>query len=179
MKRVLALTMVTLSAQLQSCEGLSQEGASPDPAIVAPMNSRFVGKINAVVTGSGQNQTFDFDTMLEFREKQGGKLIGYTRAWDKLQNGKLIIDFWAQGQRQNADIELNIPNPNPACDDIVLRGKLDALGNVSVANTTQKLNCRIFFGVSIEVNTQATVFIRQGDAVWSHWNKIEEHFASK
>jgi hypothetical protein len=178
MKRFPIWLVTLVLAGTQFGASFGQDGATTtDPT--APINSRFVGKINAAVTGSGQNQTFDFESMLEFREKQAGRLIGYTKAWDQLQGGKLIIDFWAQGRRLNADVELNIPNPNPACEDIILKGVLDASGNVGVPRTEQKLNCKVLFGISITVTTQATVFTRQGEAIWGHWNKIEEHFAPK
>jgi hypothetical protein len=185
MKRLVALTMVLMvSACAQSGDGFVQDppvdpNPQPDPIITTPINSRFTGKINANATGSGQNLTYDFDSILEFREKPGGSLIGFTKAWDKLQNGKLIIDFWAQGQRNNADVTLNIPNPNPNCDDIVLKGKLDLLGNITVPRTVQKLNCRILFGVKISVTTQATVFTRDGEANKFNWKAIEAHFAGK
>jgi hypothetical protein len=187
MKRIVALTVVMMfSACTQIGNGIVQEGIPkpdpvvnpPDPVITTPINSRFTGKIDAAVTGSAQEK-YDFDSILEFREKSTGRLIGYTQARDKLQNGKLIIDFWAEGQRNNADVTLNIPNPNPKCDDIVLKGKLDFLGNIAIPKTVQKLNCRIFFGVSITVTTEATVFTRVGEANKFNWKAIEAYFAGK
>jgi hypothetical protein len=183
MKRLVALfAVLMISACAQSGDGFVQDppvDPQPDPIITTPINSRFTGKINAAVTGSGQNLKYDFDSVLEFREQSTGRLIGYTQARDQLQNGKLIIDFWAQGQRNNADVSLNIPNPNPQCDDIVLKGKLDLLGNITIPKTDQKLNCRILFGVKISVITDATVFTRDGEASKFNWKAIEAHFAGK
>jgi hypothetical protein len=182
MNRLAALAVVMMVvACTQSGGGFVQENPStgPDPIITTPINSRFTGKINAAVTGSGQDLKYDFDSVLEFREQSTGRLIGYTQARDKLQNGKLIIDFWAEGQRNNADVTLNIPNPNPNCDDIILKGKLNLLGHISVPKTMQSLHCRIFFGVDISVTTESTVLTRQSEAVWPFWKAIETHFASK
>jgi hypothetical protein len=175
MKRFFALTAIMILTPTPSSQGFGQEG-SPDPAI----NSRFVGTINALVTGSGQNQTFELESILEFRERPTGMLIGYARATDKRQNNKLVIDYWAQGQRQNAQIELNIPNPNPACEDIKLRGVLDVSGSISIPKTAQQLNCKILFGISINVATDATVLQRASETVWPFWKStIEPHFPTK
>ena len=72
----------------------------PDPVITDLVDSRYVGNIKRAASGGGQNFTFDFDSVLEYREKQAGQLIGYSRMWDKLQNGKLIIDYWSDGTQK-------------------------------------------------------------------------------
>jgi hypothetical protein len=187
MKRIVALTVVMLvSACTQTGNGVIQQGTpnpdpKPDPVITTPINSRFVGQINAAATGAGQNATYDFESILEFREKQAGKLIGYSRMWDKLQVGndgkpKLIVDYWAQGQRSNTDVELSI-SLNSSCADMKLKGKLDESGNITFPKIVQKLGCGFF--VSISVTTDATTLTRESEPVWAHWNKIEEHFAPK
>jgi hypothetical protein len=181
MKRIVALTVVMVfSACTQTGSGVDQLG-TPDPVITTPINSRFVGKILASASGAGQNATYDFDSILEFREKQVGKLIGYSKMWDNLQKGadgksKLIVDYWAQGQRSNADVELLI-SLNPSCADLKLKGKLDESGNLSFPKTVQRLGCGFF--VSINVTTEATVLAREGDPKWTWWPKIEAYFASK
>jgi hypothetical protein len=187
MKRIVALTVVMMfSACTQTGNGVVQQGTpnpdpKPDPVITTPINSRFVGKINAAATGAGQNATYDFDSILEFREKQTGQLIGYSMMWDKLQLGdngkpKLIVDYWAQGQRSNADVELSI-SLNSSCADMKLKGKMDESGNLSFPKIVQKLGCGFF--VSINVTTEATVLTRKSDTAWAWWNKIEAHFAPK
>jgi hypothetical protein len=187
MKRIVALTVVMLvSACTQTGNGVVQQGTpnpdpKPDPVITTPINSRFVGKINASASGVGQNATYDFDSILEFREKQAGKLIGYSKMWDNLQKGAdgkptLIVDYWAQGQRSNGDVELAI-SLNPSCGDMKLKGKLDESGNLSFPKITQRLGCGFF--VSINVTTEATVLTREGDPTWTWWPKIEAHFAPK
>ena len=187
MKRFIALTLLLfISACAQSGDGLVQEpipdpNPKPDPIITTPIDSRFVGQIKAAATGAGQNATYDFDSILEFREKQGGKWIGYSKLWDKLQQGtdgkpKLIVDYWAQGQRNNADVQVLL-NLNPSCADLKLKGKLDAEGNLSLPKTTQRIGCGIF--VSISVVTEATVLTRQGATSWTWWPKIEAYFVGK
>lgn len=187
MKRIVVLSMILLgSAYTQAGKGVVQQGTpDPEPVVVTPIttpiNSRFVGQITAAASGVGQNAKYDFDSILEFREKQAGKLIGYSKMWDKLQMGKdgkpkLIVDYWAQGQRSNADVEFSI-SLNPACADMKLKGKLDESGNISFPKTVQQIGCGFFF--SISVTTDATTLTRESEPVWAHWNKIEEHFAPK
>jgi hypothetical protein len=191
MKRIVALTVVMMfSACTQTGNGVVQQGTpnpdpkpdpKPDPVITTPINSRFVGKINAAATGGGQNATYDFESILEFREKQAGKLIGYSKMWDQLQTGndgkpKLIVDYWAQGQRSNADVELSI-SLNSSCADMKLKGKMDESGDLSFPKIVQKLGCGFF--VSISVTTEATVFTRDGEANKFNWTAIETHFAPK
>ena len=181
MKRFIALTLLLfISACAQSGDGLVQEpipdpNPKPDPIITTPIDSRFVGKINANATGSGQNLTYDFDSVLEFREKQAGRLVGYAQMRDKLQGGKLIVDYWATGQRNGGDMTLNL-NFNPACSDMRLVGKLDSAGNFRIPKTTQKLGCG--FLVSISMVTEATILTRQSKTVWPFWPAIESHFGT-
>jgi hypothetical protein len=146
-----------------------------DPVITELINSRFVGKINAAATGAGQSAKYDFDSTFEFREKQAGKLIGYSRMYDKLQDGKLIVDYWATGQRTDANMVIYL-SFNPACSDLKLAGKLDAGGNITFPKTTQKLGCGLF--VSLSVTTDATVF-SQKKTEWDFWPYIEDHFAAR
>jgi hypothetical protein len=157
--------------------------AAADPADPGPaglIDSRFIGRINVSAAGAGQNLEYDFDTLFEFREKDAGKLIGYSQAWDRLQNGKLIIDFWASGQRDRVNVILKIPNPNPACSDIKFKGVFDSSGNMSFPKTIQKSNCKAgIFSASVSVTTDATVFTRSSDTIWPFWTDIETHFADK
>ena len=184
MKRLVTLMVaLTVSACAQSGDGIVQDppanpdpNPQPDPVITTPINSRLVGKLHATATGAGQDAKYEFDSIFEFREKQAGKLIGYSQMRDKLQNGKLVVDYWAQGQRNNADVQLSI-SLNTACGDMKLKGKLDLLGNISFPKTTQKLGCG--FLVSISVITEATVLTRDGEANRFSWKAIEAHFAPK
>jgi threonine aldolase len=148
----------------------------PDPVITEPIDSSYLGIIKASATGAGQNISYDYDGRFEYREKQAGNLIGYSRMWDRQQNGKLIIDYWSTGQRTDANMIINL-NLNPACPDVKLAGKLDAKGNIIFPKTTQKLRCGIF--VTITLITEATIFTKQSATAWDFWDYIENHFASK
>jgi hypothetical protein len=175
------LVFLPLVALMTACagsdfvaEGLPNPG--PDPVNVAAIDSRFVGRIAAVTTGGGQDATYDLDTVAEFRERGAGMLIGYVRMWDDLQNHKLIVNYWAQGQRTNADVTISM-RFNSACSDFKLVGKLDAAGNASFPRTTQRLTCGLI--LSLKVVTEATVLSKQGGRVWPFWDQIEDHFAVK
>jgi hypothetical protein len=190
MKWVLALTMAfVLSGCASSGDDFVQEGLPntnpntgqtqtppPDPVVTDLIDSRYVGNIKLAASGGGQNFTFDFDSVLEYREKQAGKLIGYSRMWDKLQDGKLIIDYWSDGQRTNADMTLSVQF-NPACPNVKLVGKLDAAGNITFPKTTQKLRCGIF--VTATVISEATVLTRESKTSWPWWDNIEKYYAPK
>jgi hypothetical protein len=190
MKLVLALTMVfVLSGCASSGDDFVQEALPttttstgqtqpppPDPVIVDPINSRYVGIIKAAATGAGQNITYDYDGIFEYREKAAGRLIGYSRMWDRQQNGKLIIDYYATGQRTDANMVLNLQF-NPACPDVKLAGKLDAAGNITFPKTTQKLRCGIF--VTVTLVTEAMVFTKESATVWPWWPQLETYFAAK
>jgi hypothetical protein len=147
----------------------------PAPNPTDLIDARFVGTINAAASGAGQSTSYSFDSVLEFREKQAGRLVGYARMWDKLQNGKLIVDYWANGQRNTDDMTLFL-NFNPACSDMKLVGKLDSQGNFRVPKTTQKLGCG--FLVSISLTTDATILTRKSKTVWEFWPMIENHFGT-
>jgi hypothetical protein len=177
MKRLVALTVVLMfSACAQSGNPDPNPEPNPDPIITTPINSRFVGKVSASATGAGQDAAYEFDSIFEFREKTAGRLIGYSQMRDKLQNGKLIVDYWAQGQRSNADVTLYL-SLNSSCDDLKLQGKLDLSGNITFPKIVQRLGCGFF--ASISVTTEATMMTRQGDPAWPWWKKVEDHFTSK
>jgi hypothetical protein len=186
MKHFLILIVaVVLAGCSDSSDGFVQEALPgtnesttpgvPDPVISEPINSRFVGNIKASASGAGQSATYDFDSFFEYREKAGGKLIGYSRMNDKLQEGKLIVDYWSEGQRTNANVVLYL-NFNPACSNLKLAGKLDAQGSIIFPKTTQKLGCGLF--VSLSVTTDAAV-LTQGKTEWDFWPYIENHFATR
>ena len=147
----------------------------PAPNPTDGIDARFVGSINAAASGAGQNASYSFDSILEFREKQAGRLVGYAQMRDNLQGGKLIVDYWATGQRNGGDMTLNL-NFNPACSDMRLVGKLDSAGNFRIPKTTQKLGCG--FLVSISMVTEATILTRQSKTVWPFWPAIESHFGT-
>ena len=190
MKLVLALTLaLCLAGCASSGDEFVQEALpttnpttgqpqtpTPDPVITEPINSRYEGILKASATGAGQNVAYDYDSIFEYREKEAGRLIGYSQMRDRQQSGKLIIDYWSSGQRTDANIVLNL-NFNPACPDVKLAGKLDAAGNISFPKTTQKLRCGIF--VVITLVTEATVFTNKGAHAFPYWEAIEKHFASK
>jgi hypothetical protein len=186
MKWVLALTMAFILSGCASGDEFVQEAlpntntnqnqTPPDPVITEPINSRYEGILEAAATGAGQNISYDYDSIFEYREKESGRLIGYSQMRDRQQNGKLIIDYWSNGQRTDANMVLYL-NFNPACPDVKLAGKLDALGNIVFPKTTQKLRCGIF--VTITLVTEATVFTNKGAQAFPYWDAIEKHFALK
>jgi hypothetical protein len=187
MKWVLALTMAFILSGCASGDEFVQEALPntsagqtqtppPDPVITEPINSRYVGIIKAAATGAGQNISYDYDGVFEYREKAAGRLIGYSRMWDRQQNGKLIIDYYATGQRTDANMALYLQF-NPACPDVKLAGKLDAAGNINFPKTTQKLRCGIF--VTITLVTEAMVFTRESATTWPWWPGLEQYFAPK
>jgi hypothetical protein len=146
---------------------------APNPSDL--IDARFVGSINAAASGAGQNASYSFDSILEFREKQAGRLVGYARMWDKLQAGKLIVDYWATGQRNGGDMTVYL-NFNPACTDMKLVGKFDAAGNFRIPKTTQRLGCG--FWVSVSMVTEATILTRPSKTAWPFWPEIESHFGT-
>ena len=177
MKRLLFLVFALLTACGGSdfvSEGLPNPQS--DPVNVSGIDSRFVGRIAAVTSGGGQDARYDLNTLAEFRERGAGMLIGYVQMWDDLQNRKLIVSDWAQGQRTNADVTISV-RFNPSCSDFKLVGKLDAAGSPHFPRTTQRLTCGVF--LSLQVTTEATVLSRQGERRWPFWDQIEDHFATK
>ena len=94
MKRLIALVAVLMvSACAQTGDGFVQDppanpdpNPQPDPIIATPINSRFTGRVAATVSGEAK----DFDAILEFREQQAGKLIGYGQLRDKLAKKRFI-----------------------------------------------------------------------------------------
>ena len=177
MKRPLFLVIVLLTA----CGGSDfvPEGLPnplPDPVVVTEIDSRFVGRIAAVTSGGGQDARYDLNTVAEFRERGAGMLIGYVLMWDDLQNRKVIVSNWAQGQRTNAEVTISV-RFNASCSDFKLVGKLDTSGNAHFPRTTQRLRCSLI--VSLRVVTEATVLSKQGERRWPFWDQIEDHFAIK
>jgi hypothetical protein len=172
MKRLFILTFVLMfSACAQSGDGFVQEpppASEPDPIITESINSRLVGRMAVNLAG----QAMDLDTILEFREKEAGKLIGYGQARDQLKQNTLFIDFWQTGQRTNANVTFNIRLDDRPCLVILLVGKINAVGNVKIPKTTQTV-------CGFKVITEAIEFTREGEANKFSWNAIELHFASK
>jgi hypothetical protein len=172
MKRLFILTFVLLvSACAQSGDGFVQEPppvSEPDPIITESINSRLVGRMAVNLAG----QALDLDTVLEFREKEAGKLIGYGKARDQLNQNTLFIDFWQTGQRTNADVTFNIRLDARPCLVILLVGKINLEGNIKIPKTTQTV-------CGSKVITEGINFIRAGEANQFDWKEIEAHFASK
>jgi hypothetical protein len=174
MKRFFILTFVLfVSACAQSGDGFVQDPVpdpKPDPIITTPIDSRFVGKTSANQGGTVK----ELDIELEFREKQDGKLIGYGQVRNKLEQDPvkaLEIDFWQEGQRNNADVLLDLRISPNSCVSIKIKGKLDLNGNISVPKTSQSL-CG-----AVNMTTEAYVLKRVGASSWPFWPQIEAHFA--
>jgi hypothetical protein len=177
MKRLVALFAVLLiSACTQSGDGFVQDpppvdpNPQPDPIITTPINSRFTGRVAATVSGEAK----DFDAILEFREQQAGKLIGYGQLRDRLAKNALFLDYWQEGQRTNADVTFNLRISGESCVSIKIKGKLNATGDISVPKTNQSL-C----GGFARMTTEAFNLKREGDANKFNWKAIEAHFAGK
>jgi hypothetical protein len=175
MKRIVALTVVMMfSACTQVGNSVGQQGTQnpdpkPDPVITTPINSRFVGRIAATIGGDAK----DFDAILEFREKQAGRLIGFAQLRDKPLPAPLFLDFWQEGQRNNADVTFDLRISGESCVSIKIKGKLDVNGDIAVPKTEQSI-CSVSKAV-----TQAFILKREGDPKWSWWKAIEAHFAPK
>jgi hypothetical protein len=176
MKRLLALTLVMMvSACAQSGNGFVQEdppSAGPDPVITTPIDSRFVGVAAANQGGTVKELAIE----LEYREKQGGKLIGYGRVRNNLEKDPtkiLEIDFYQQGQRNNADMILDIRISNESCVNIRIKGKLNDIGDIVVPKTSQSL-CG-----ALNMTTEAFTLKREGATAWPWWPELEKYFASK
>jgi hypothetical protein len=178
MKRIVALTVVMMfSACTQVGNGVVQQGTPipdpvipiPDPVVITPINSRFVGRVVSTIGGEAK----DFDAVLEFREKQAGRLIGYGKLWDRLANNALFLDYWQEGQRNNADVTINLRISGESCVSIKIKGKLDINGDVAVPKTDQSI-C----GFS-KMTIEAFTLKREGEANKFNWKAIEAHFAPK
>jgi hypothetical protein len=186
MKRIVALTVVVMfSACTQIGNGIVQEGTlkpdpvvnpqpdpvvnPPDPVIIPPINSRFVGRVESTISGEAK----DFDAILEFQEKQAGKLVGYGQLRDRLANNALFLDYWQEGQRNDADVTINLRISDESCVNIKIKGKLDMNGDITVPKTDQSI-C----GFS-KMTTEAFVLKREGEANKFNWKAIETHFAPK
>jgi hypothetical protein len=176
-KRLLFPLIVSLTACGGSdpvSEGLPN--TQVETVALTGIDSRFVGRIAAVTTGGGQDAKYILNTLAEFREREAGMLIGYVQMWDDLQNRKLIVSDWAQGQRTNSDVTISV-RFNASCSEFKLVGKLDAAGSPHFPRTTQRLTCGAF--LSLQVTTEAAVLSRQGERLWPFWDQIEDHFAVK
>jgi hypothetical protein len=176
MKRLFMVTLLlTISACAQSGDGFVQDPVldpKPDPIITTAIDSRFVGKTSANQGGTVK----ELDIELEYREKQGGKLIGYGRVRNKLEKDPikaLEIDFWQDGQRNNADVLLDLRISSNSCVNIKIKGKLNLDGDIAVPKTSQSL-CG-----AVNMTTEAFTLKREGATAWSWWPLIEEHFAPK
>lgn len=175
MKRIVALTVVMMfSACTQTGNSVIQQETpnpdpKPDPVITTPINSRFTGRVVATIGGGAK----DFDAILEFREQQAGRLVGYGQLRDRLANNALFLDYWQEGQRSNADVTINLRISNESCVNIKIKGKLDLNGDITVPKTVQSI-C----GFS-KMTTEAFVLKRDGEANKFNWKAIETHFAPK
>ena len=178
MKRIVALTVVMMfSACTQVGNGVVQQGTPnpdpvipiPDPVVITPINSRFVGRVVSTIGGEAK----DFDAVLEFREKQAGRLVGYGQLRDRLANNALFLDYWQEGQRNNADVAINLRISGESCVNIKIKGKLDINGDVAVPKTDQSI-C----GFS-KMTIEAFTLKREGEANKFNWKAIEAHFAPK
>jgi hypothetical protein len=176
MKRLFALIAVLMvSACAQSGDGFVQDpppvdpNPQPDPIITTPINSRFTGRVAATVSGEAK----DFDAVLEYREQQAGKLIGYGQLRDRLAKNALFLDYWQEGQRTNADVTFNLRISGESCVSIKIKGKLNANGDIAVPKASQLL-CG-----AARMTTEAFNLKREGEANKFNWKKIEAYFAGK
>jgi hypothetical protein len=175
MKRIFALTLVMMvSACAQTGNGFVQEPpvtSEPDPIITEPIDSRFLGRLLISINGTAK----DLDTILEFHEKDAGKLIGYGRAYerqyDRLDKRALFIDYWQTGERSNADVSFFIRFADGQTCPIVLKGKLNLAGHVKIPKTTQTV-------CGVSVVSEATEFNREGVAS-QFATLFEAHFSPK
>jgi hypothetical protein len=187
MKRLVALTLaLVLAACAQTGGEFVQEEtppdpdvkpnpAIPDPIITEPVNGRYVGFLRTAVTGP-KTGNFELDSIFEYREKQAGRLIGYSQMHDRLDPDpkSLFVNYWADGKRIGANIEFNVEIVPIACKAARLKGKLDTKGSVTFPKTIQKVTCG---SASLTVTTDAAVFVRKGPIEWTWWGKIEAWFA--
>ena len=173
MKRLIAFVAVLMvSACAQSGDGFVQDpipNPEPDPVITTPINSRFTGRVAATISGEAK----DFDAVLEFREQQTGKLIGYGQLRDRLAKNALFLDYWQEGQRTNADVIFNLRISGESCVSIKIKGKLNASGDIAVPKANQSL-CG-----AARMTTEAFNLKREGEANKFNWKAIEAHFAGK
>jgi hypothetical protein len=176
MKRLfMVILLLLISACAQSGDGFVQDPVvdpQPDPIITTPIDSRFVGKVAANQGGTAKELAIE----LEYREKLGGKLIGYGQVRNKLEKDPvkaLEVDFYQQGQRNNADVSLDLRISDQSCVNIKIKGKLNLAGDIAVPRTSQSL-CG-----AVNMTIEAFTLKREGATAWSFWPDLEAYFAKK
>jgi hypothetical protein len=176
MNRLAALAVVMMVvACTQSGDGFVQDPSTgPDPIITTPINSRFVGEAKA--SDGGTEKFYNFE--LDFKENTGGRLIGYASIRNTLATNPkdaLEIQFYQDGQRDNADVTINLRVSGESPWVIKLKGKLNLQGDIIMPKTSQRLGG--IFGKTLV--TEAFTLVRKGPSTLSFWPKIETYFAGK